>query len=237
MRIAHIADIHIRLAARHNEYKQVFDELIADLYTKKPHRIILVGDIVHSKTSMSPEMFTTTYNLFVNLLHIADVDLIPGNHDLNISNTKRLDALTPVIEAIQAIDLPHKLTYMKATGFYDTIIDNKDVVYGVWSLIDGLPLSLNEKDKYPNKIYIALYHGAVSGSRVDTNYILSDSTISQDIFNNFDFVFMGDIHKHQFLGETELLEIEEEVSESEYNLLSNRDDILELEVIDEESTL
>jgi len=52
MRIAHISDIHIRLKDRHDEYKEVFDRLYKELKTQKPDRILLTGDIVHSKITL-----------------------------------------------------------------------------------------------------------------------------------------------------------------------------------------
>jgi len=54
----HIADIHIRLLKRHDEYQQVFDDLINQIQNhplKSSSGIVVAGDILHSKTELTPE--------------------------------------------------------------------------------------------------------------------------------------------------------------------------------------
>ena len=49
-----------------------------------------------------------------------------------------------------------------------------------------------------NKVNIALYHGAIDKSKTDLNWTLKgDHDIS--VFDDFDFAFLGDIHKTQIL--------------------------------------
>ncbi len=191
MKIAHISDVHIRLKERHQEYQTVFDRLYEDLKSQEVDHIVLAGDIVHSKITMSPELFDMTRTFFIRLLEIAPLHLITGNHDMNMSNVERMDALHPIVESIDNKDLH----YYQHTGLYD--VPNSDIVFGVNSLVDGKTIHLTEKMKNSNKIYIALYHGALSGCVLDNDYVYEDAKISPHTFDNFDYVLLGDIHKFQ----------------------------------------
>jgi len=56
--IFHIADVHVRNLKRHKEYKHVFRKLYSYIRKNKNANsiIYLAGDIVHSKTDISPEL-------------------------------------------------------------------------------------------------------------------------------------------------------------------------------------
>lgn len=80
--IIHLADIHVRLTRRHEEYIQVFDRLYEEIKKTPPESIIcLLGDTVHSKLDLSPECLQTTKDLLCNLADIRPVVLVSGNHD------------------------------------------------------------------------------------------------------------------------------------------------------------
>ncbi len=46
-----------------------------------------------------------------------------------------------------------------------------------------------------DKINIALYHGSISGVKTDIGWTMENGEHDVNIFNNFDFAFLGDIHK------------------------------------------
>jgi predicted MPP superfamily phosphohydrolase len=130
--IVHIADVHIRKITRHEEYESVF----ATMYEKikeinedyKDVAIYLGGDIVHSKLDMSPELFSVTYKFLKNCADIAPTFLILGNHDCNLNNKSRLDALTPIVDSLNHPNL----YFLKDTGIYRT----NTVDFVVWSILD-----------------------------------------------------------------------------------------------------
>jgi hypothetical protein len=51
------------------------------------------------------------------------------------------------------------------------------------------------------KTNIALFHGSVHESLTDVGYVISNRSIPVSIFNGYDMVLLGDIHKHQVLQE------------------------------------
>ena len=100
LKFAHIADTHIKNLKYHYEYKIVFDKLYEILRKEKPDYIIHCGDIAHTKTQISPEFVEMCSDFLSNLAHIAPTYVILGNHDGNLRNSSRQDALTPIVEAL-----------------------------------------------------------------------------------------------------------------------------------------
>jgi DNA repair exonuclease SbcCD nuclease subunit len=104
--VVHMADIHVRLFRRHEEYEEAFDRLYKDIRSKnlEDFVIVLAGDIVHAKTDMSPEMVEVASKFLKNMADIAPTILIAGNHDCNLANQNRLDALSPIVNNLQHPD-------------------------------------------------------------------------------------------------------------------------------------
>lgn len=45
--VAHLADIHLRLFKRHEEYTEQFEKFYKECEELKPDRIVIVGDLVY----------------------------------------------------------------------------------------------------------------------------------------------------------------------------------------------
>ena len=185
MKFAHIADTHIRNLKYHKEYRAVFQELYKNLREEKPDYIIHCGDIAHTKTQISPEFVDMCSNFLSNLADIAPTYVILGNHDGNLKNSSRQDALTPIADALN-----HPSLYLlKNSG--ETRLDDKFTIN---------VLSVFDRDNWQNptcddRINIALYHGSISGVKTDTGWTMEHGEDDINIFNNFDYGFLGDIHK------------------------------------------
>lgn len=190
---AHLADIHFRGLTRHDEYRDVFTRIFEVLKKEEVDAIYIGGDIVHSKTQgISPELIDVLVWWFKGLASIAPLHVILGNHDGLILNRDRQDAITPIIEAID-----NKNIYLyKKSGTYD--IENTNISWCVFSCFDEETWSQVKPNK--DNISIALFHGPVQGSKTDTDWDLTEQDqINTEFFKDFDFSFLGDIHKQQFL--------------------------------------
>jgi exonuclease SbcC len=188
MRFAHIADTHIRNLKYHFEYKEIFKQLYSSLRKEKVDYIVHCGDIAHTKTQLSPEFVDMCRDFFENLSNIAPTYIILGNHDGNLRNSSRQDALTPIVKALKSPNL-HLIKNAK-----EVILDKKFCL-NILSVFDEENWI---KPTNTEMINIALYHGAIDKSKTDLNWTLGgDHDIG--IFNNFDFAFLGDIHKTQQL--------------------------------------
>ena len=193
--IFHIADIHLRNWKRHKEFKEVFDKMFAELDQCPPNTIVTVGgDIVHAKTDMSPELISMVTYLFKGLADRRPTIVITGNHDANLNNNHRLDALTPIVES----NAHPNLFYLRNSGLYEI----GDIAVSVMSLLDEPDKYVTyDKIKNPSKYkkLVALYHGTIANSQVDSGLTLEHG-LNWDTFAGYDVVPLGDIHKRQVLS-------------------------------------
>lgn len=204
--VYHMSDIHIRNTQRHTEYNSVFERVYSKLRTligndKKSSLIVLTGDIMHTKTKLSPEAFQMAHQFFKTLNEIAPVILIPGNHDCNLSNKDRLDALSPIVDDVGGLD---NLYYLKRSGIYQY----HNIVFGVTSVFDDVLVSATKINtdiwkniKQKNKYKIALYHGPVHGAKTDVGFRMNNEQLLVEDFDGYSYVMLGDIHKYQYLNE------------------------------------
>ena len=185
MKIAHLADTHIRNYKYHSEYRAVFDQIYDRLKEEKVDYIVHCGDLAHTKTQLSPEYFDLATSFLKNLADIAPTYVILGNHDGNLKNEHRQDAITPIVNA-----LAHpQLHLLKNAGESPT---DGDIVFNVLSVFDEENWVKPSDDA---RINIALYHGSVSGVKTDTGWVMTHGDHPIEIFEGHDYVFLGDIHK------------------------------------------
>ena len=185
MKFAHIADTHIKNLKYHYEYREVFKKLYESLRKEKVDCIIHCGDIAHTKTQISPEFVELCTEFLSTLSDIAPTYIILGNHDGNLKNSSRQDAITPIA---QALNKPY-LYLLKNSG---EVILNDRFAINVLSVFDrdnwSAPTDLG-------KVNIALYHGSISNSKTDLGWVMEHGEDEIGIFKDHDFGFLGDIHK------------------------------------------
>lgn len=238
--VYHLSDIHIRNIQRHDEYKNVFKNMYniikKDIEGKNKKSIIVItGDIMHSKTELSPEAVYMAHELFEELTNITTVILIAGNHDCNLSNPDRMDALTPIVEHSGIA----KLHYLKDSGLYQY----QNIIFGVSSLLDKVLIksdtitgeiwnSVNQENKYK----IALYHGSLKGSKTDTGYVFKNTDLSKTDFDGYDYVMLGDVHTHQFLNSKKTIGYPGSLIQQSHGELLNGHGILKWDIYNKETT-
>lgn len=187
-KIAHVSDIHIRKLKYHTEYRAVFTQLYDELRELKPDIIVNTGDTFHTKLDLSPEAVCLISELLTNLAEIAPVHNILGNHDMNLKNSARLDALSPIVD-----NLNNPNVHLHKYSAVVPVAENIDL--HVLSIVDPENWSTELPD---NKVNIALHHGGVAGVETDTGWVMTHGDISIDTLEKFDYALLGDIHKtHQ----------------------------------------
>jgi DNA repair exonuclease SbcCD ATPase subunit len=191
MNFALISDIHIRLSSREEEYKQVFERLYAALRNEKPDRIVILGDLFHNKTNLSPESITMAPQFLKNLTDIAFVDIIAGNHDIGKVYT-RMDSIEPIINLLSETNLVHGIAYYKKSGVFNISDDHKYVVF------DFRDKEFVKYEKQDGITAIGLYHGAPYSMNV--NGITLESKMNGTLFDDLDYLFCGDIHHMQYFN-------------------------------------
>ena len=185
MKFAHLADTHIRNLKYHYEYRAVFEQIYDKLREEEVDYIIHCGDLAHTKTQLSPEYFEMASHFLKNLADIAPTYIIPGNHDGNLRNSSRQDAITPIVEALEHPNL----FLLKDSG--EAQVGDKFTL-NVLSVFDE-DNWIDPTDE--DRINIALYHGSISGVKTDLGWTMEHGENDVSIFDKFDFAFLGDIHK------------------------------------------
>ena len=185
IKIAHVSDIHVRKLKYHKEYRAVFEQLYEKLREEKPDIIVNTGDTFHTKLDLSPEAIKMMSDLFVGLADIAPYHMILGNHDMNLKNSSRLDAISPIVDYLE-----HPNIHFHKHASVVEVAEGIDL--HVLSIVDpdnwkkGLP---------EDRVNIALYHGSVVGSVTDTGWMMTHGDISLDELEKYDYALLGDIHK------------------------------------------
>jgi DNA repair exonuclease SbcCD ATPase subunit len=128
-------------------------------------------------------------NFLKSLADIAPTIMILGNHDGNLKNGDRQDAVTPIIEALQHPNF----TLLKNSGEYSP---EAGLTFNVLSVFDR---DNWQKPSNSKAINIALYHGAIKGSLVGSDFSLDHGEDDISVFKDFDYAMLGDIHRTQSL--------------------------------------
>jgi len=193
VRIAHFGDTHIKNLKYHYEYRKAFEHIYETLRRENVDYIVHCGDLAHTKTQLSPEYFELATDFLKNLADIAETHIILGNHDGNLRNSSRQDAITPIVEALNHPSLIlHK--YSGEMFLEDNLSLNIMSIFDETNWLDPAD---------PDAINIALYHGAINNSQTDLGWVMDHGDHDISVFDKFDYAMLGDIHKtNQVLNES-----------------------------------
>lgn len=195
--VIHMADIHIHKREREEEYKQVFNNLYVDLLQKninnKNSIIVVAGDILHDKSDLHPISIKMAKFFFITLCKITKTFCIAGNHDISLLNTSH-NSLESIVTDLQT---ENKLYYIDKEGYYQYY----NILFGHTRFGQSTKVLDCKFDFDGYKC--GLYHGIINGVK-DNNIEYKNTKedkkyFDTNDFNDYDFVFLGDIHKHGFL--------------------------------------
>ena len=142
---------------------------------------------------MSPELVSLVSYFLRECASICTTIVIPGNHDLNLTNPNRMDALTPIVDALE-ID---NLVYWKDSGvksFGDVMFHHFSVMGDRGDWVKAMPTN------DPSYTHIGLYHGAVTGAQTEMGFSDFGDSLPISTFDGFDITMLGDIHMTQYLN-------------------------------------
>jgi DNA repair exonuclease SbcCD ATPase subunit/DNA repair exonuclease SbcCD nuclease subunit len=185
-KLFHVSDIHIRTLKRHTEYKEVFDRLFSYINDNATENdaVVITGDIVHAKLDMSPELVQLLVYFFSGF-NIPTI-VILGNHDMNLNNMHRIDAISPILDVINKPNI----TFIKENGLFEY----GGVVFNHMA-VDVAPSNYIMANQFNADYKIALHHGAVNSAKTDIGYTISNENVTTAMFDGHDITLLGDIHK------------------------------------------
>jgi hypothetical protein len=152
---------------------------------------------------MSPELIQILVEFFDGFT--IPTIVILGNHDMNLNNMHRTDAISPIINVIKNPNI----IFIKENGLFE---------YGgiVWNhmAVDASPNEYVKATEFDAPYKIALHHGAVNTAKTDIGYQISNEHVTTELFAGHDITLLGDIHKpNQILQSYSYEEIEVDESE------------------------
>lgn len=195
------SDIHIRNLRRQEEYREQLFKFIneckkfADEQGPESIRIVVAGDIVHNKLDISGEGYLIASWFLRKLDEIAPTIVIAGNHDINMSNTERVDPITAIFSMCkykQTRYLDRELQYESGC-----VVDD-NIVWCLYSSFDNFSRPNIEecKIKNPDATYVGLFHGELKNAKTDAGYV-AENGYEPSFFDGVDFGILGHIHKRQ----------------------------------------
>jgi DNA repair exonuclease SbcCD nuclease subunit len=202
-KIYHLSDIHIPLFKNINKYKTILGDVVLDISEKhKTYKyeegiIMIAGDLVHQKITISNEQILVLSWFLRELEKICKVVIFAGNHDLLENNKERVDTITPIIEMLSLKNLVYLDKELEYTsGCY---VD-KNITWCLYSIFDEYKRPEIEKARElnPNNKFVGLIHAPLVGSKTDLGFSMSGGEMVE-IFFNLDYVLAGDIHLGQEL--------------------------------------
>lgn len=161
-------------------------------------RIIVCGDIFHSKLAITNESIICVDWFFRELDKLCKTYIVIGNHDMLMNNKDRVDSISPLFE----IGDYKQVVYLdKELGYKSGIFHDDNINWCLYSSFSDFNTPDIEPHKAANKnveneIYVGLIHGDVNGAITVTNYV-TDHGIDPAVFDGCDFVIAGHIHKRQ----------------------------------------
>lgn len=147
---------------------------------------------------------------------------IAGN--CNLTNPDRGN----IIKTIHNLLNNERLVLLDKSETYYLTINNQKIAIHPFSMIDKK--NWNKLLPVPDHTNIALYHGSIAGCKTDSEWIMKDGEENIEYFKDFNFILMGDIHKHQTMRTKIVEQIVDEEQLKKYKSLYGSENI---EVIEE----
>ena len=201
------SDIHIRNLRRQDEYQIQLRKFIAECekyaeeYGPESIRIVVAGDILHNKLDISGEAYTIASWFLRKLDGIAKTIVIAGNHDMNMSNTGRMDPISAIFSmySVSSGDVLKQTIYLdRELGYESGCLEDDNVVWCLYSSFDNFarPNIEEYRIKYPDATFVGLFHGELKSARTDSGYV-SENGYDAGFFEGIDFGILGHIHRRQ----------------------------------------
>lgn len=190
-KIYHIADLHIRVRDRFEEYTNVFNKFIDVLQNDNETDFVvyIAGDVFHSRQKIEAHGIQLFLNFVKTVSAICPVWIIAGNHDIVQEEYNDEYGSIDIIESL-LIGMPINVAYLKTTGHYTAnnigvgLVSIQDALLeggrsGVASELPDFPDPLSFDCHITQKI--AFFHGTIPVYPVEW-------------FSGYDIVLLGDLH-------------------------------------------
>lgn len=213
--IYHLADLHFPkniISDEHvlDRYNAMIKNILNDAATKTKTTVaVITGDLLNNNDQGTPDLIKMCIKFINKLADIMPVIIIAGNHDYNHTTGKTwfdvLDAATS-----------ENAHFLSESGWYILTATNTRILVGFQSITDKYySFFYNNQNvhdtmkQYKCKYSIALFHGNVSGCKINSKIFTYDESTYADDSPNTDYninkswmkeynlVLLGHIHERQ----------------------------------------
>lgn len=218
MKVAHLSDLHLGIHLNGynliEDQKYILDQILEKLVEEKTEVLIIAGDVYDNSVPASEPI--TLFDDFLYKLKQNDIKtlIISGNHDSNerLSFGNRLldDSgiyISPIFDGtVKKVVLSDEygninfylMPFIKPITVKPFYPDSEIKTYNdaVKVVLDNISLNKEERN-------ILVAHQFVTGaatSESETFSVGGLDNISLDLFDDFDYVALGHIHKPQYMG-------------------------------------
>ena len=191
-KLIQISDLHIRNFKRAEEYQEQFTKFIEECKVivaengAENTRIVVCGDILHSKTDISPEGYALAAWFLRQLDDVCQTIVFAGNHDINTGNmNNRLDPLS-VIFSMSKFQRVYYLD--KELEYSSGCLEDDNIVWCLYSIFDKFtkPSQLSEMYNNPDnkdKTFVGLFHGDIKSAKTDAGHV-SENGLDSGYFSD-----------------------------------------------------
>lgn len=217
MKILHTSDWHLGMELSRIsllEQQRLWGEWLWETVAREKIRVVMVCGDVFDRAVSTPDAIRLYTDILTNLhKQGAAVVMIAGNHD----GAARLSTYAPLLEHSQVyiagqLESPVKIVEIDQARFFLIPYYAADRVKALWTeatgLVDGTQQVMESCKQYctPDKHNIVLAHCfAVGGQPTESDrsaVVGGSAEIPLEVFDGFDYVALGHIHRPQRLGDT-----------------------------------
>ncbi len=192
-KIAHLGDYHIHNDKWHDRYEIGNQYIYKKLKSEKPDRILIAGDLFENFIIISNEAKVFAGNFLTKLSEIAQIIIVPGNHDIRKKMLSRQNSVETMVKLLNN----NKITYFDKSGFFP----DENVM---WVNHSHLEKDINPWNDIQHvkedKIYIDIWHDPINGCKTDNGFEMFKKTYRNLSDFKGDYLFAADIHKFQYLN-------------------------------------
>lgn len=214
--VLHLADLHfpkdvVSNEQVHGRYVAMIKNILQYAKTCRKSTIaVITGDLLHNNDQGSPDLIKTCIKFINKLADIMPVIIIAGNHDYNHATKKSWFDILDTATNDNAHFLLQSGWYIVTAKFNRLLIGFQTIYDNYYSFFYNNQ-NVNEfKKRYNCRNAIALFHGNVSGCKLNATKIYKydesayneesdnrDFNVNKHWLKEYDYVMLGHIHERQ----------------------------------------
>ena len=206
--ILHISDLHFGAKVSKDEFLHAFGKLkrfVQKWEFKDTAICVVTGDVFHHHAREHADIYCLAKECMMDIMEQLPTVMIRGNHDIDIHAPNKSDAISAAFMGNRHNDGDDYLfihpcaVLLKKTGLFRV----GNIWFGCLDVLDASCEGCAKMPPAPRKgekeVRIALCHATLRHSKFFASEAYQESYMSCNVFDGYDAVLLGDVHKRQVL--------------------------------------